>query len=172
MANGSLVEAVDLELDPVEATLADQVMLEQARGVVGEPAATEAGMDRDASDVRDPAADVRPPPEQRARTLSVELDHEQPALLGIAFEVLGDAVPLVPAGGGEKRAHVVVGVEVGEEVEVIGLGGSKRDGHGRAGAVARRGNRTAPDASATPPRISASPASVVAVISSSRIIAP
>ena len=52
----ALVEAVDLELDPVEAELADQVVLEQARGVVGEPSAAEAWMDGDAADVCDPAA--------------------------------------------------------------------------------------------------------------------
>ena len=42
MALRALVEAVDLELDPVEAALVEQVPLEEPRRVVGEPAAAEA----------------------------------------------------------------------------------------------------------------------------------
>ena len=53
-----LVEAVDLELDPVEAALVDQVALEEPRRVVGEPAAAEGGMDGEAADVDDPATPV------------------------------------------------------------------------------------------------------------------
>ena len=55
----ALVEAVDLELEPVEAELADQVVLEQAGGVVGDAAAAEGGVDGEAADVDDPAAAVR-----------------------------------------------------------------------------------------------------------------
>ena len=135
VALGALVEAVDLELDPVEAALADQVVLQEACGVVGEPAAAEVGMDRDAADVRDPAADVRPLPEHRAGAVAVQLDDEQAALLGIALELLGDPVPLVAAAGGQERADGLVGVEVGEEVEVVRLGATERDAHGRAGTV-------------------------------------
>ena len=51
-----LVEAVDLELDPVEAALVDQVPLEESRRIVGEPAAAEARMDGEAADVDDRAA--------------------------------------------------------------------------------------------------------------------
>ena len=40
-----LVEAVDLELDPVEAALVDQVVLKPAGGVVGEVTAAEARVD-------------------------------------------------------------------------------------------------------------------------------
>ena len=157
----------------MEAAFADQVVLQEAGGIVGEPAAAEGGIDRNAADVGDPAPDVRPPPEHRARALPVELDHEQPALLGIALEVLGDSVPLVAARGREERADGLVGVEALQEVEVVRLGATERDAHGRAGTVARRrGRRTAPEARATPPRISASPASVAAVIFSSRITAP
>ena len=169
----ALVESVDLELEPVKAALPDQAVLQQPRGVVGEPAAAEVGINRDPADVRDPAADVRPLPEHRAGTLSVELDHKELALLGIAPELLGNAVPVVAAGGGQERADVLAGVEAGEEVEIVLLGATDRDAHGRAVTVARRrGSRTAPEARATPPRISTSPPSIEAVICSSRIVAP
>ena len=59
MPLGTLVEAVDLELEPVQAALEDQVSLQQAGGLVGEPAAAEARVDGEAADVGDPAAAVR-----------------------------------------------------------------------------------------------------------------
>ena len=85
-----------------------------------------------------------------------------------------DAGAVVGAGGGEKGTDVAVGVELRQEVDV----GRRRraDGHpgahGRTVAASRRGKRTAPEASAIPPRISASPASIVALIASSRMSAP
>ena len=82
MADRPLVEAVDLQLEPVVAAFADQVVLEQAGGVVGEPAAAEVGMDRDPADVRDPAPDVRPLARTRARALAVELDTSRPPSSG------------------------------------------------------------------------------------------
>ena len=133
MALRTLVEAVDLELDPVEATLADQLVLQETCGVVGQPAAAEVGMDRDPARVRDPAADVRPLPEHRARSVPVQLDDEQPALLRVALELLGDSFRLIPAAGGQERADGLVGVEAGEEVEVVRSGATERDGHGLLG---------------------------------------
>ena len=125
MADRSLVEAVDLQLDPVVAALADQVVLEQARGVVGEVSTAEVRMDRDPADVRDPAADVPPLPEQRTGAVAVQLDDEQAALLRVALELLGDPVSLVAAAGSQERAHVLAGVEAGQKVEVVGLGGTE-----------------------------------------------
>ena len=95
MALRPLVEAVDLELEPVEATFADQVVLQAPRGVVGEPAAAEVRVDRDPADVRDPATGVRPLPEHRTGAVTLQLDDEQAALLRVALELLGDPVPLV-----------------------------------------------------------------------------
>ena len=57
--DGALVEAVDLELEAVEAELAEQVALEEPRSLVGEPAAAEVGVDREPAEPRDPAALVR-----------------------------------------------------------------------------------------------------------------
>ena len=60
---------------------------------------------------------------------------------------------------GEERAHVLVRVERDEESDVSLTRRPDRDAHGRPAAVAaaRRGSRTAPEASATPARISARP---------------
>ena len=71
----------------------------------------------------------RPLPEHRAGAVAVELDDEQAALLRVALELLGDSVPLVPAAGGEERADGLVGVEAGEEVEVVRR---RRDGARRS----------------------------------------
>ena len=168
-----LVEAVDLELDPVEPALVDQVALEEAGGGVGEPAAAEGRVDGEAADVDDRAAPVRQLPYHRARPLPVELDDHHAARVPILLDLGGDAVAVVGAGRGEERAHVLVRVELDEEVDVVGAGRPDRDGHERAVAASRRrGRRTPPEASATPARISASPPSIAAVISSSRISAP
>ena len=168
----ALVEAVDLQLDPMEAELADQVVLQQAGGVVGEPAAAEAGMHGEPAHVRDPAAAVAELPAHRAGGLAVELDDEETAALRLLGDLLGDPVPVVGAGSGEEGAHVLVGVELDQELEVALAGGADRDGHGRTGTAVPRRSLTAPDASATPPRISARPPSVASVSSSSRISAP
>src|SRR6185436_15931573 len=137
VALGALVEAVDLELEPVEAALADQVVLQEPRCLVGEPAAAEVGVDRDAAQVRDAAARVRLLPEHRACPLAVELDYEHATLLGIALELLQDPVPLIAAAGREERANGLVGIKSREEVQILRLGGAKPDAHGRAGTVAR-----------------------------------
>ena len=67
----------------------------------------------------------RPLPEQRAGAVAVQLDDEQAALLRVALELLGDPVSLVAAAGSQERAHILVGVEAGQEVEVVGLGGTE-----------------------------------------------
>ena len=46
----ALVEAVDDHLEPVVAEVEDQVPLEEARGLVGEAAAAEARVDREAAE--------------------------------------------------------------------------------------------------------------------------
>src|SRR5439155_1207155 len=58
MALGALVEAVDLELEPVEAELEDQVPLEELRRPVGQPPAAKVGMHRERAQVGYPAAPV------------------------------------------------------------------------------------------------------------------
>ena len=90
-----LVEAVDLELDPVEAELADQVALQQAGGVVGEPAAAEARMHGDAAGVGDPAAAVLALPRHRAGALAAVLDDRAapPASGSSSARAIRSAIP-------------------------------------------------------------------------------
>src|SRR5919197_1480043 len=77
----ALVEAVDLELQPVVAEVVDQVPLEEARRLVGEAPAAEVGMHRERAEVGDPASAVRDLEAHQARALPVELDHEAAELL-------------------------------------------------------------------------------------------
>ena len=123
-------------------------------------------MDGEAADVDDPVPLAPDLPGHRTRELAVDLGDEE------AVQIGDDPVAVVRPARRQERAHVVVRVELDEEVDVAVARRPDRDRHGRTVAVSRRGNFTAPDASATPARISASPPSVAAVISSSRISAP
>src|SRR5687768_5948644 len=129
-------------------------------------------MDREAADVDDRTAAIRHLPGHRSRTLAAELDDHHAAGVLSLRDLGRDALAVVRAGGREERPHVLVRVELDEELDVAGLGRTDRDAHGRTVAASRRGSRIAPEASATPPRISARPISVAAVIASSRISAP
>ena len=81
----ALVEAVDLELQPVEVELEQQVALKEPRGLVGEPAATELGMDREPAEIRDAVALVGDVEAHQAGTppfaVLLDLDHEAAGLL-------------------------------------------------------------------------------------------
>ena len=59
MPNGTLVEAVALELQPVEAEVVEQVTLQLPRRFVGDPTAAEIRMRRKTAKIRDLAALVR-----------------------------------------------------------------------------------------------------------------
>src|SRR4051812_11035110 len=173
MRDGALVERVDLELEAVEAELAEQVALEEPRRLVGEPAAAEVGVDREPAEPHDPAALVDPGEAHHPGALVVELDHEAPDRLGLrqrALDLLADRALVGRARPAEEGLDVVVPREAGEEGGIVGHGSSDRDAH--AGCGARRRNRTAPAPSATPPRISTSPASSGIVIGSPRDRAP
>jgi hypothetical protein len=82
----ALVEAVDLELEPVVAEVEDQVPLEQPRGLVGETTAAEVRMHRERAEVRDPAALVGDLEAHQPGRLPVELDHEAAELLRLRCE--------------------------------------------------------------------------------------
>src|SRR2546428_4353025 len=84
----ALVEAVDLELDPVESKVDEQVTLEAARHLVAEPPPAEARMDREASGLGDPAALVASVEPDAARSLTVDLDHEPAERVGLALGAL------------------------------------------------------------------------------------
>ena len=51
-------------------------MLEEPGGLVGEAAAAEARVDREAAEARDPAAHIAPVERERAGTFAVDLDDE------------------------------------------------------------------------------------------------
>ena len=175
MALGALVEAVDLELEPVEAELEDQEALEEARGLVGDPAPAEPRVDREPAETRDPASFVRSLPGAHARRLTVDFDQHHAARAGLfleALEIGEDVCAVVAPGRRQPGAYVAVGVELDDEVEVGARRAADRHAHVRTGSAARRGRRSVPEASATPARISAPPSSMVAVIASSRISAP
>ena len=125
----TLVEAVDLELDPVKAKLSDQIVLQEPGGVVGEPAAAEVGMDGEAAHVGDPAAAVTEAPAHRACGLAVELDGEEAAGLGVLSDLLDDPVPVVGAHSGEEGSHVLVAVQLDQKLEIVRSGGADRNGH-------------------------------------------
>src|SRR2546429_1523503 len=64
----ALVEAVDLELEPVEAEVEEQVALKELRRFIRQPAAAEVGVHRERAEVRNPAAaggGPQPPPARR-----------------------------------------------------------------------------------------------------------
>jgi hypothetical protein len=79
-----LVEAVDLELEAVEAELEEQIPLKQLRRVVGEAAAAEVRMDGEVSEVGDPRAPVGELEAHRAGAaplaVILDLDDETPEL--------------------------------------------------------------------------------------------
>src|SRR5439155_7418586 len=164
MALGALVEAVDLELEPVEAELEDQVPLEELRRPVGQPPAAKVGMHRERAQVGDPAAPVCDLEAHQARRLAVDLDHEAAELVGLAAGALDlglQTFAVARPDDGQVRLDIVMRHQLEQEVDVARLGPAKRDlAHGDGAATgSRRVKPTAPDPSATPPRISTMPAS-------------
>src|SRR6266536_1052917 len=143
VAQGSLVEAVDLELEPVVAQLEEEVALEEARRPVREPPATEVGVDRQRAEVRDPAAAVGEVEAHQPRTVPVaavlDLDHEAAELLRLRLVGL----------------DLLVAHQLDQEVEIGGLGPAEPESplldHCGAGAGSRRRDaaRTIPEPSAT-----------------------
>src|ERR687884_171647 len=94
VAHRPLVEAVDLELQPVVVEVEEEVPAEDARRLVGEPPPAELRMHREPEQVRDPAPAVRhlerhAPGALPARARSVvDLDHEAPVLLRLTRRLL------------------------------------------------------------------------------------
>jgi len=153
----------------VEAEL-EELALEQLRGFVGQPPPAEVGMDGEIAQVGDPRAPVGELETHRAgRTPSsvlLDLGDEPPELLRLArrpLDLLQHALAVAGPRAGEIGLDLLVGRQLDQEVDVLGLGAAQPNraahGAGVAGAGSRRGSRNAPDPSATPPRISAMPTS-------------
>jgi hypothetical protein len=172
----TLVEAVHDHLEPVVAELEDEMSLKEAGGGVGEAATAKTRVDREAAEARDAAARVAARERERSGALAVDLDDEAALrlrILVLSRELFGNRLPVEPLARGEERTHVVVREDVEQEVEVVRRRAPQRDvAHGSWIAGARRASRTAPEPSATPARISASPPSVAAVMLSSSRSAP
>ena len=132
-------------------------------------------MDREPAEPRDPAAPVADLERHRACAQAVDLDHEEAVFLRLALRALDQpqhAVAVALAARRQERLDLVVVEELDEEVDVVGRRPPNQGADSTAAAVCRRSGRQTPEPSATPPRISASPASIVARSGSSRIVAP
>src|SRR5579859_3384898 len=114
----TLVEPVDLQLEPVEAELAEHMPLEQPRDLVADLAAAEARVHREPPALDDPVPLAHHPVRGAARRLAVDLGDEPAELLGSArreVDVVPDVVERV-AGAAEERADVVATDQVEEKV--------------------------------------------------------
>src|SRR5688572_9568378 len=102
MLDRALVEAVDLELEPVVVEVDEQMALERTRGRVGEVTPSKIGMDGKAAEAREPAALVRLIESHHARSaplpVLLDLDQEAAAFPGLGERQLDLVQKLVPAG--------------------------------------------------------------------------
>src|SRR5207248_1884545 len=147
--------------------------------LVGEPAAAEVGMDREAAEARDPAAavlDVELHAPGEAPPVAVcDLDHEAAEVLRLgkrALDLRGDRLVVARAASGEERLDVVVVRELDEEVDVLGPRPPDAQAHRPGSTAARGAGRRSPEPTATPSRISARPPASAAVTGSPRKSAP
>src|SRR6266542_1474333 len=151
VAQGSLVEAVDLELEPVVAQLEEEVALEEARRPVREPPATEVGVDRQRAAVGEVEA-------HQPRTVPVaavlDLDHEAAELLRLrlgALDLGREALAVARPDHREVGLDLLVAHQLDQEVEIGGLGPAEPESplldHCGAGAGSRRRDaaRTIPE---------------------------
>ena len=183
MADGTLVEAVALELEPVEAELEDEMAREDARGRVGEAASAKRRVDHEAVEMSDAAAPVRDRERHRARPLPVHLDHEAAVMLGLLLRPLelgAKVVGRVRRHRGQEGLHLGMRGEGDKEVDVVdscppepeSLSSQLAHGRGVAGTASRRATRKTPEPSATPARMRARPSTAFNLIASSRINEP
>ena len=132
MLDGALVEAVDLELQPVVAEIRDEVALQSVGGIVGDPAAAIGGMDGEPFEMGDPRAAIGELEPHRAGPFSVVLDHKAAEVVRLALRALdlhGDVGAILRRDGTEERFDVLVTDELVEEVHVVRVRSTDRDGH-------------------------------------------
>ena len=144
-------------------------------------------MNRQVAEICDPRAAVREleahQPGAPPLSVVLDLDHEAAELTGLLLRPLDlfeEAAAVARTRARQVRLNVFVRHELGDEVDVLRLYAPQPeavaldDAHGAGVAVAasRRGSRTAPDPSATPPRIRIIPASSSTVTDSPRKTAP
>src|SRR5213592_4420571 len=105
---------------------------------------------------------------------AVEQDHEPAETVGLGLRALDlgrDLLECSSAAWAQVRVDVRIARELDEEVDVGGLGAPKLD-HAASTAVARRGSLAAPEPTAMPTRIRASPASAAGRSGSPRTTTP
>ena len=98
----------------------------------------------------------------RPGRLAGHVDHEQAVDVGLALRPLDeacDAFGVAWAHGREVRLHLLVGEQLDQEIDVVFARATDRDAHPGTVTAARRRSRRTPEASATPSRIRARPAS-------------
>ncbi len=126
----ALVEAVDLELEPVVAKLEKQVALKKPGRLVGSTTTAERRHDREPADASDAAALVHTLEAHRTCALAADLDDEAAERLGLRERALHLGRHLLaPAGApaAEERLDVRVVDELDEELDIGGAGAAKRD---------------------------------------------
>jgi len=178
VTNGTLVEAVALELETVEPEVAEQVALQLPRRLVGDPVAAEIRVCREAAEIRDPAAPVRQVEPHRAGPLPLApvrgLDHEAAALERLplrALDLLQHGFPVARPACRHERHHVRVAGEHEQAVEIVRCRPADTDVHSGT-AAGRRVQEMNPEPNATPPRMRTSPISFCAVSDSFRSVVP
>ena len=140
MAQRALVEPVDLELEPVQAEVEQQVALKELRRLVGKTAAAKIRMNREISEVRNPRAAVNELEAHRAGASPVgvllDLDHEAAECVWLPLRTLDlqDARLGAPiAVARSAQAHAQHSAAIGNQVEAGPLDGQR---HGVAGGEA------------------------------------
>ena len=192
VAEGGLVEAVDLELHPVVVEVEDQMPDEELRRRGRESPPAVGGGEHDRVQEGDPAAAVGNVEGQHPGELALDLEHEPAVQLGLllrAANLLLQLVALSRRDGRHERLHLLVAGKSRHEPHVGRRRAAKAEGPplergahagGHAGSISgsawrrrrRRRRPSAPDPSATPARISTSPSAAFSVTCSSRISAP
>ena len=183
VGNRPLVEAVDLELEPVVVEIEDQVPLDQLRRRVSQPPAAEVRVNGKPLEERDAAPAVADLESERPRRAPLatffDLDQEAAELLRLrkrAVDLVQEISATAGRRSGEKRLDLLVRQQLDEEVDILPLRAAQPDAvtldHGAVLRAARRRMMTLPEPSATPDRIRASAASAVQRSGSPRIVAP
>jgi phosphoribosylformylglycinamidine synthase len=130
----TLVEAVDLELEPVVAEILKEMALQLARRFVGHALPAVVRMDCETLEMSDPRATVFHLEAHRARTSAVHLDDEAAVRRRIrvgSFDPRRNRSLVVHSPPAEKGLHVVVIHELDEEVDIVGTRPSDGDHHGQ-----------------------------------------
>ncbi len=122
MPERPLVEAVDLELHPMEAEVVDQVALEETRRLVRRSSSAKVGMDGEAAEIGNSAALVGAFEVHRPCAPAVHLDDEDAERIGLglgALHLTADRLRIFRPHRREEGLDILVRDELDEEVHVV-----------------------------------------------------